>query len=327
MWLAKAVSGRCLAEHCHQNELQQCMEHVKPIMQNVTIGFAANAEQLNTVCKLFKEGMTCIDKFVIRCFQESQRILFRENMAGVKEVMTKLCEDGEYRKEYLTHADCFRSVAPQYEECGGVFRTSVGTINQNRADTADKLSQMCSALHRFLECAYGLTSQHCGDKGRTASEFLRSYTEKAVGSLITSTCRKFPTDQSSRYHAGGNGRVTEIEEAVGLREVNIQEYPTSVFYPTSTRPPRSSRRGGGGKKEGRRSKSTLAGGQATTPMSRSKSSDPDAARSSSGGPSSAQSTEPKKSAAVRRTNLPSVWAAFVLPLLLVIIPNFRNRSG
>jgi hypothetical protein len=46
--------------------------------------------------------------------------------------------------EYLTHAECFRSVAPQYEECGGAFRSSVGTINQNRAETADKLSQMCS---------------------------------------------------------------------------------------------------------------------------------------------------------------------------------------
>mgnify|MGYP000912638886 CR=1 FL=1 len=46
--------------------------------------------------------------------------------------------------EYLRHADCFRSIAPQYEQCGGTFRTSVGNINQNRAqDTHDKLAQMC----------------------------------------------------------------------------------------------------------------------------------------------------------------------------------------
>ncbi|XP_055338114.1 uncharacterized protein LOC129588111 isoform X2 [Paramacrobiotus metropolitanus] len=262
VWLTEPVCGKCLAEHCHQSELTQCMEHVKPIMQNATIGFAANAEQLNTVCKLFNQGMECIDRFVAKCFQESQRILFKENMAGVEEVMKRLCTDGEYRKEYLQHADCFRSVAPQYEECGGAFRTSVGTINQNRAtETQDKLSQMCGALHRFLECAYGLTSQHCGENGKSASEFLRTYTEKAVGSLITSTCRKFPAGNKL---TNSNNRVVEIDEEDGLREVSLQDDLTTVLISTTTtmRPTRPSRGGGGqgkGSKKGEgrsRSKAT-----------------------------------------------------------------------
>ncbi|GAU93399.1 hypothetical protein RvY_05347-2 [Ramazzottius varieornatus] len=264
--LMKTVCGRCLAEHCHQNELTQCMEHVKPIMQNVTIGFAANEEQLTTVCKLFTQGMDCIDRFVVRCFQESQRLLFRENMAGVEEVMTKLCTDGEYRKEYLTHADCFRSVAPQYEECGGAFRTSVGTINQNRVmEQTHKLSSMCGALHRFLECAYGLTSTHCGANGKSASEFLRTYTEKAVGSLITSTCRKFPVDAKS---TALDHRIVEIDESDGLREVGVTENDiTTLTFPTTVKTPRPTRPRGSKKGEGRKTRSTLAGTELTTPAS------------------------------------------------------------
>lgn len=113
------------------------------------------------------------------------------------------------------------------------------------------------ALHRFLECAYGLTSQHCGENGKNASEFLRSYTEKAVGSLITSTCRKLPA--GNRLGSGDN-RVMEIDEADGLREVSVEEHVTTILLSTSTKPTRPSRRGSKKGAEGRRSKAT------TTPL-------------------------------------------------------------
>lgn len=150
--------------------------------------------------------------------------------------------------------------------------------------TADIHVALCvgRALHRFLECAYGLTSQHCGDKGRSASEFLRTYTEKAVGSLITSTCRKFPAGAKEPNYPG---KVVEVDVADNLREVNVQEDETTVRSLTSTRPPRVSRPRGP-KKEGRRSKSTAPGNTATTPMSRG----PDSARSQqTSGPNGAAS--------------------------------------
>jgi hypothetical protein len=171
------------------------------------------------------------------------------------------------------------------------------------------------ALHRFLECAYGLTSQHCGDKGKSASEFLRSYTEKAVGSLITSTCRKLPTDSKSQSRY--SNRVVEIDEADGLREVNVQEDATTAILPTSTRPPRS-QKSRGPKKDGagRRSKSTLPDNTATTPRSRL-AANPDPARSQQA--SQTDQNSPKKNAAAPSTR--HFWSPF-LPLFSSIFIHF-----
>lgn len=140
------------------------------------------------------------------------------------------------------------------------------TLPISISDPTSDTSIWCyRALHRFLECAYGLTSQNCGESGKSASEFLRTYTEKAVGSLITSTCRKFPTGNELTVP---DSRVVEIDVGDGLREVGIQQdiVVTTMLFQTSTRPSRASRKGLK-KNEGRRNKGTtpLWGGVTPSP--------------------------------------------------------------
>ncbi|XP_055338234.1 uncharacterized protein LOC129588147 [Paramacrobiotus metropolitanus] len=174
---------------CAESDFQECLKEFDTIISHQELGFAASEKELNQACRHLKEGVNCIDGFVKRCTKDKTQLeTLTVSVKGAFDILELLCENTYHRNQYLKHAECYRQIASEIEECMHPMRT-MGLRQQHREQyTKSKLDHMvCCAYHNATECIHRVSTKRCSDRAAT---FLKNYTDRAAYP-ITQQCRTF----------------------------------------------------------------------------------------------------------------------------------------
>ncbi|OQV24263.1 hypothetical protein BV898_01803 [Hypsibius exemplaris] len=188
--LAYSTDARRSPNECSETDFSECLKSFDTIIAHQNLGFAATEDELNAACRYLKEGVTCIDQFVKRCTRDkAQQDSLTVSVKGAFDILELLCEDTYHRNQYLQHAECYRRIAPQIEDCMQPMRT-MGLRQQGGSGVPakSKVDQIvCCAYHNATECIHQVSVKECSDRAAT---FLKNYTDRAAYP-ITLQCRGF----------------------------------------------------------------------------------------------------------------------------------------
>ncbi|GAU93410.1 hypothetical protein RvY_05358-1 [Ramazzottius varieornatus] len=172
---------------CSELEFSECLKSFDTILAHQNLGFAVTENELNTACRYLKDGVNCIDQFVKRCTRDKfARESLTGSVKGAFDILDLLCEDTYHRNQYLQHAECYRRIASQIEDCMKPMR-NMGLRRQNQDEKSKVDETVCCAYQNATECIHQVSEKECNDRAAT---FLKNYTDRAA-QPITMQCRGF----------------------------------------------------------------------------------------------------------------------------------------
>ncbi|XP_042868045.1 uncharacterized protein LOC122250620 [Penaeus japonicus] len=87
------AAGKCKAK---KEELDQCLAVVAPIMPKV--GLPHTRPQLDNMCKAFKGGMSCVDRYTSSCLKPEERTELEQHLKGARSFLAFLCDDPVFQR-------------------------------------------------------------------------------------------------------------------------------------------------------------------------------------------------------------------------------------
>ncbi|XP_040166733.1 uncharacterized protein LOC120902231 isoform X1 [Anopheles arabiensis] len=122
--------ARIRAENCGQEELAKCARPFQVIQSTTDLSIATKKEDLDKICPDLNNGLQCIRSYTRRCMTLEQRNRFNKLYNGTHQFVRDLCREGDYQREFLSHAPCLQKVRPDYEVCGRRYHHTVTLITQ-----------------------------------------------------------------------------------------------------------------------------------------------------------------------------------------------------
>lgn len=175
---------------CHDKELKMCVIKAEDLLNSENTALAADPEQkLTESCKKANESLSCIDDYVHRCFDSIMRETYKIMTTGAHDLLSDICTEGsDFRKEYLKHAPCFRSVSKEYRQCAADFVLEHRIITVIPMNIFERLKRQCCLFDRYVHCAREAVSNKCSDEAADMSEKIF---RKLVGPAVESYCASY----------------------------------------------------------------------------------------------------------------------------------------
>ncbi|XP_047477701.1 uncharacterized protein LOC125031172 [Penaeus chinensis] len=151
------AAGKCKAK---KGELDQCLGVVAPLMPKV--GLPHTRPQLNNMCRAFKGGMACVDRYTSSCLSTEERTELEQHLKGARSFLAFLCDDPVFQRDYLSHGSCLRDVSDDWEKCHYHFKHLVSLQHRIPNITeATRDHNICCIREGFLSCVYGVSYFRC----------------------------------------------------------------------------------------------------------------------------------------------------------------------
>ncbi|XP_066969299.1 uncharacterized protein [Macrobrachium rosenbergii] len=142
--LLEGVCGRSDGNKCKskKEELDACLTQVAPLMPKS--GLPHTRPQLDNMCKAFKGGMACVDRYTSSCLNHEERAELERHLKGARSFLAFLCDDPVFQKDYLSHGPCLRDVSSDWEKCHFHFKRLVSLQHQaTNITTATRNHNLC----------------------------------------------------------------------------------------------------------------------------------------------------------------------------------------
>ncbi|XP_064116605.1 uncharacterized protein LOC135222449 [Macrobrachium nipponense] len=160
--MKKVSGGQSDGKKCEskKEQLDVCLAEVAPLMPKS--GLPHTRPQLNNMCKAFKGGMSCVDKYTSSCLSQEERAELEMHLKGARSFLAFLCDDPSFQKDYLSHGPCLRDVSRDWEKCYFHFKRLVSLQHKatNITDTA-RNHNLCCIREGFLSCVYRVGYFRC----------------------------------------------------------------------------------------------------------------------------------------------------------------------
>ena len=134
------------------------------------------------------DGLRCIDEFTFRCLDIEHRRYFNTLYQGTTRVIVDLCEDGEYKSQYLRHAPCMRQVQAGYETCADDYQVKIKSLQTTGdgessagIEGKDNLQLLCCSFQDYLHCSERIVNSTCGPE---TARFTKNFLDTMSGPLI-----------------------------------------------------------------------------------------------------------------------------------------------
>ncbi|XP_063877308.1 uncharacterized protein LOC135109687 [Scylla paramamosain] len=166
--------GMCGGETLCPNktELDTCLAKLMPHMPRS--GLPDNPRQLTTMCRAFKGGMMCVDRYTAKCMRPVERASLELHLQGARSTLAFLCDDPIFKREYLSHAKCIREVRTDWDRCHLQFKHLVGKEHsKSNLTQTQRDHNICCIRAKLLKCVYGTGFLKCG---RLEAIFLQKMT-------------------------------------------------------------------------------------------------------------------------------------------------------
>ncbi|CAL1277857.1 unnamed protein product [Larinioides sclopetarius] len=136
-----------------------------------------------------QDAMQCVNNFTSRCFDESQRELYRTLTSGAQQLLADLCTQGSgFRSKYLLHASCYRNLSSEYRKCADSYLTQQETAKKEEMPVKDKLRKSCCLFDGYKECTRVAVLHKCSPE---AADLGEQIVTKAGGPLVQTHCANF----------------------------------------------------------------------------------------------------------------------------------------
>ncbi|KAF8796605.1 hypothetical protein HNY73_000961 [Argiope bruennichi] len=140
-------------EKCTLNQLQNCLEPIQSVNQHPDLLFVTTRQELQIVCRILKETVSCVDDHMKHCFSSTQRKFFNDVVEGARQFLKDLCIAGSIQETYLKHSTCYRNVSLSETKCAPKHRHLIQLsekVEQRNAD--DGLRETCCAFDDLVHC-------------------------------------------------------------------------------------------------------------------------------------------------------------------------------
>ncbi|XP_064116701.1 uncharacterized protein LOC135222543 [Macrobrachium nipponense] len=155
------IGGQSEGEKCKskKEDLDVCLGQVAPLMPKS--GLPHTRLDLNNMCKAFKGGMACVDRYTSNCLSPEERSE-HDDLKGARSFLAFLCDDPVFQKDYLSHGPCLRDVSSDWEKCHFHFKRLVSLQHQATNITAAvRDHNLCCIREGFLSCVYRVGYFRC----------------------------------------------------------------------------------------------------------------------------------------------------------------------
>uniref|UniRef100_A0A182K664 Uncharacterized protein n=1 Tax=Anopheles christyi TaxID=43041 RepID=A0A182K664_9DIPT len=246
--------GRIRADNCGQEELAKCARPFQVIQSSTDLSIATKKEDLDKICPDLNNGLQCIRSYTRRCMTLEQRNRFNKLYNGTHQFVRDLCREGDYQREFLSHAPCLQLVRPDYEVCGRRYHHTVTLITQqsqqheghqhqhqqhqvqeqtamesrehqherrhrnhrtaSRTDE-DDVRTVCCSFMEYLDCSESAARNTCGHE---TARFTRGFLDKMSSTLIKMYCEDYYKSNKcpSMYTSSSSSRWSELHSATLL---------------------------------------------------------------------------------------------------------------
>ncbi|ODM98884.1 hypothetical protein Ocin01_07796 [Orchesella cincta] len=126
-------------ETCSDEQLKKCADSAEPLYKDPELVVPDNSKSVNKVCSLWNELTSCIKSYTSRCMTRQQKSEFDRAFKDPIVSMSTLCQDQDYRKEYLHHAPCVKKISTQGTYCGNQYRYLIDLVSGGSAN----IKQIC----------------------------------------------------------------------------------------------------------------------------------------------------------------------------------------
>lgn len=221
----------CLAranEMCSQEIVMGCAQPFSLLTDDKEMAMFRSRADLDRICPKLTEGVLCIDRFTRLCMNQQQRAHFHQLYHGTSEVIHDLCQDGEYREEFLRHAPCMSEVRSDHEVCSNVYQERMARMEQKtklrtarhsqhhhnhhyrhhhhnrtaaeedleKQQHEDDLRTLCCSFQDYLRCSQSVVEDKCGEE---TARFAHGFMDRMAQSLVTSHCQAYPAGSELCY--------------------------------------------------------------------------------------------------------------------------------
>ncbi|XP_052128072.1 transcription initiation factor TFIID subunit 4-like isoform X1 [Frankliniella occidentalis] len=187
---AQAADNTMIAG-CVRSEYQRCVHMADPLLKDARYIFPDNMADIDFVCGTWSQFVTCVKRYIDRCFTESRRQEFNKAVENPVDSVYQMCTVPQYQNEYLQHATCIKSTLTEDSHCGRHYRHLVEQVSGE----VERVS-LCCSHHRFRECVLDQTARQCDGPrpgvpiSGSASRFARQILDKAL-SFLRDQCNNF----------------------------------------------------------------------------------------------------------------------------------------
>ncbi|XP_054712559.1 uncharacterized protein LOC129222133 [Uloborus diversus] len=177
------------APKCNDSDLKWCMEELKVLTSNQDLAFAYTEEELSKTCGHLQGAMQCVNNFTSRCFDDTQRELYRTLTNGAQQLLSDLCtQDSEIRRQYLVHAGCYRNLSADYRKCADDYLHQQESTKKSDLSVKERLRKSCCLFDGYKECTREAVLSKCSTEAADLGELIVT---KAGGPLVQTHCANF----------------------------------------------------------------------------------------------------------------------------------------
>ena len=75
--------------------------------------------------------MDCYYNWAKRCLKEEHIHKMNMSILGAHEIYAFLCQDPNFKKDFLQHGACYRKISPRWDECAKRFISALQTFTKH----------------------------------------------------------------------------------------------------------------------------------------------------------------------------------------------------
>ncbi|XP_046405928.1 uncharacterized protein LOC124170918 [Ischnura elegans] len=245
--LVLVLTGVCpeaFTESCKQEQLMQCTDPTKLFSENKELAFFTDQKALDKLCPQLMEGLKCIDDFTQRCMKTLQRDSFHKLYSGTHSVLTNLCTNETYKRDFLRHQPCVAEVQKHHESCAKDFQERIQTAGlvggsprlaasgggdhgddammtgfdipkrtMTPEENQEYMRRVCCSFQGYLQCSKESVLDTCDSE---AAKFTEGYLDKMALPLIESHCKDHYVGSDNCAELLGNSSSWPASSALAL---------------------------------------------------------------------------------------------------------------
>jgi len=179
-------------ERCSPAEMAKCTDPLTLVTDNSDLGWGSSRHELDQMCPKLMDGLSCINKFTVRCLNNEQRSYFNVMYSGTIQVIEDLCREGPYQAAYLSHAPCMTTVQEEYQKCSKSYQEKLHKIQTSDSvslETTDNdVGILCCSFQEYLDCSMSAVNSTCG---RDTAVFTKQFLDRMASPLNQGHCQSF----------------------------------------------------------------------------------------------------------------------------------------
>lgn len=165
---------------CDENRLMQYLAQMQVINPESVVQLASSDDPEAT-CEKLATSIDKLNEFFKSCNLENKKDVYVRLTRGIDTLNEKLCNDKNFKENYASHSECYRSLNEEFKDCDGPADWY--------EDNDTKL--LCKNFKDIINCYYTKTVAICS---KDAAHLIRDLARNVMGKTLARRCARLDRD-------------------------------------------------------------------------------------------------------------------------------------